>query len=470
MPDANTAFTPTTADNLNHQGAVLLSNGHVEAARLHFLGALQSDPRHYMALQNMGAALRAMGHHRAALSFARLSVEASGGNAYTRANLGVSLMTLRQFDAATEIFQSVVTEMPNEGPMWHNYGLTFYSANRFKEAAEAMEQAIKLMPDHNILQSDLSLTLLQLGHIQDALRLYESRWAKLYRNCVWDMGIAEWKGESLMGKRVVFHHEQGFGDSLMLVRFAKDLQLAGAEVTIAVPPELRRLFAFSFGPLGFQVCDWDQIKSKKAEDFDYHTPMLSAMRWLRYSSPSQITFEPYLKAPFTSLKVPDTKHKIGIVWASGKHGPELEARRRLVPLVDFIPLMEIPNLQMVSLQVGDGARDVAAVGMEGVIYDMAARINDFADTASVISQLDLVVSVDSAVAHLAGAMGKPTIVLSPFTRCWRWWGAEQGKSDLRSGWPWYESMAVLFQSADGSWTEATDKMRELVKEFVADRS
>jgi len=436
---------------INHQGTVLFSKGHMEPAKAHFLAALTLVPDHAQALQNLGAVLRNQGHMLAAASVARRSVRASGNNVYCRSNLGVSLLGLRQYRESLEVLGSVIADMPNNGFSWHNYGLTLYMCGQYEAALEAFETARGLANLGPQVDSDRALTLLSMGLIAEGLKAYEVRWEILTKSRIWGLGIMEWLGEPPAGKRILVHHEQGFGDSLMLSRFIPALVAEGAIVTMAVPEELVRLFENSFGAIA-TVVNWNEEKLGVEWTFDYHTPMLSLMRHLGVGAPHHLLHFPakYLAAPNVDdivERLPPADIRIGICWASGNHGPQLAERRRLANLTDFLPLTEIPGASVISLQKGHEVNDLDAFGMRGLVFDLAPRFTDFAATAAVIAKLDFVISVDSAVAHLAGALGVPTIMLSPFSRCWRWWTQGDAK-------PWYTDMKILYQAENGTWTEA----------------
>jgi hypothetical protein len=202
---------------------------------------------------------------------------------------------------------------------------------------------------------------------------------------------------------------------------------------------------------------------EKTRGIDYHSPMLSVMRWLGYEKPEQISAKPYLTAKAEApITLPNTKIKIGICWASGDHTPALRDRRRLVPLPLFLPLLDDPNISLIALQKGGDEKDIIAYGLESIVFDFHHKLEDWQDTANTIMCLDLVISVDSAVAHLACALGKPCVMLSPHTRCWRWWG-------IKSGWPWYERMVIYPQERDGTWdrpmAEAIKRALWVVKEM-----
>jgi len=444
-------YKPTKADELNHMGALLFNKGQLEPARFHFLAALQLDPNHAMALQNLGAVLRNMGHYEAAASVARRSVRLSPQNPFCQSNLGVSLLSLKDFDACLATLQCVTKALPDSGPSHHNLGLVLYMLGRFEEALASFDRARAIDGANPVCESDRALTLLALGRLDEGLAAYEVRWKILAQSPIWNLGLPEWQGEDIRGKSILVHHEQGFGDSLMLVRFLRELVETKADIVLAVPNELVRLFEFNYGNYVEVVPLLDEGLAKR--EFDYHTPMLSMVRHLGIRRPSDISSVPYLSAPWDehdiANRLPKAELRIGVVWASGNHGPVTVDRRRLVHVTKFLPFTELPNVSVISLQKGDEAQDIHRFGLEGLIYDASPRLEDFAATAQVIAALDLVVTVDSAVAHLAGAMDVPTIMLSPYSRCWRWWNA-----DKYSGLPWYDNMIVLSQSQDGSWNNA----------------
>jgi hypothetical protein len=317
-----------------------------------------------------------------------------------------------------------------------------------------LDKSLALTHDNLQVRSDRALALLALGKIQEGLAEYEVRWDLLAKSRIWDLNIREWRGEALNGCRILVHHEQGFGDGIMLARFLTPLAKLGCSITLAVPNELLQLFSRSFRFI--HVIDMEDATLGDTSNFDYHVPMLSLMRWLKVKTPAEIDAATYLYGrPIEGLRLPQG-YRIGVCWASGNHGAALIDRRRIVPITSFLPLTEIPGVSLVALQKSDESADIVRNGMEGLIFDVSHRLEDFAVAADIISQLDLVISVDSAIAHLAGAMGKPCFMLSPFTRCWRWW-------NKTSGWPWYNRMTLFHQVESGSWNLAMRRIVEDVK-------
>lgn len=447
MSQSELTQKPSRAEEINHAGALLLTRGEVEPARLHFLGALLLEPENPRALQNLGACLRQLGHNAAAEVIAKRSVVVTKGvDPFCRCNLGVAQFTLKKYGEALATLEGVLKDLPN-APNHHNLGLVQYCLGNYEKALSLFEKSLELKYEKQTA-SDRALTLLSQGELGKGLEAYEVRWDILKKNAIWEMNITEWKGEPLDGCKLLIHHEQGFGDSIMLVRFVKDLAKYQCSITIAVPEPLQKLFQRSFPFCRVLDINGDLPDSSS---FDYHTPMLSLMRWAGPDRPKAIQAEPYLAGkPEPVMKLPSSLKKIGICWASGDHSRAMMERRRMVPLTLFLPLLAYPSVSVISLQAGADAKDIISNGLEGIVFDPMMKVENFAQTADLISCLDLVISVDSAVAHLAGAIGKPCLMLSPFARCWRWWSKE-------TGWPWYEKMRVYRQEQNGVWTKPMEK-------------
>lgn len=445
MPDDQNSIPEVSrAQTLYQTGVELHMKQEFEPARLHYLAALISDPGHVLALQNLGALFISLGKFHMAEVISRRALAIDPSNPHIQSNLANALTRLRRYNEA-EVYLDDAAKSPlrhevNSAGIWHNRGLVKFILGDFDRALACFDKALELQPGTINVLADKGLCLLALGQIQKGLTAYEVRWESLYRCQVWDLGIPEWQGEDLKGRSLLVHHEQGFGDGLMLCRFLSNLRDLGVKLTLACPVELVRLYQQNFPFVN--IVDW------KGEDlgtgYDFHSPMLSLLKWLGIKGPNQIDSTPYLISSLPSIRLPSSKLKIGLCWSSGDHGPKLLERRRNVPLNLLLPLLEIPNCRVISLQKGENERDISAFGAESLLFDPMPRCEDFADTAAVVSELNLVITVDSAVAHLAGALGKPVWMLGPYTRCWRWWHQTSGK-------PWYQNFKIFQQSSDGSW-------------------
>lgn len=432
---------------LNNIGTQLYTDRQLGSAYLHFMAALVVDPSNYLSWMNLGAVLCNMQKGPAAEVACRRALLADPNSPGILNNLANALSQQRKYADAIKIYHKIIETGHTEAGVHHNLGLAYYMLEQFASARKEFEIALHLRPDVTVIQNDLAMTRLALGDLDHGLADYEARWVTLFKSKVWELAIPEWKGENLQGKRILVHHEQGFGDSIMLCRFVNELLTEGAQVTISMPKELVRLMQHNF-PL-CPVLKWDEMP--EATDYDFHSPLLSVMRWLQYNSPHEISPTPYLTAPGTFGDKLPGKLKVGICWSSGDHGFALQKRRRIVPLEKLLPLAAKADVKLIGLQKGDAVKDIEFIGAQAMVLDCLARAEDFADTADIISQLDIVISVDSAVAHLAAAMGKPVIMLSPSPRCWRWWGSVDGL-------PWYQDLSVAQQSVDGSWDDAVDEV------------
>ena len=277
---------PSRAEEINHVGAMLLNKNEFEPARLHFLGALMLEPQNVNALQNLGACLRQLGHDAASEIVAKRSVAASGGaNPFCISNLGVAQFKLKKYEEAIASLEKALEMLPESGPQHHNLGLVHYILGNYERALALFNTSLSLKYADQAA-SDRSLTLLSLGRIAEGLEAYEARWKLLKKTSIWEMGIPEWQGEGLDGCRLLVHHEQGFGDSIMLARFVRSLAKYKVSITLVVPEPLRTLFQRSF-PF-CRVLDLNG-ELPEANSFDYHTPMLSLMRWVGIKQPKEIS-------------------------------------------------------------------------------------------------------------------------------------------------------------------------------------
>lgn len=434
-------------------GLQLQARGELEPAKLHYLAVLQIDPDHFIALQNMSALLISQDKFHAAISIARRARKINPRGLHVLSNMANALVRLRHYDEAEGLLIECTRIMTDEpvnaahAGVWHNYALVKFIMGDYKKAMVGFEKSRTIYPGQVNVEADRSLCLLAQQEIEQGLVGYEARWEQLYKCPVWELGIPEWKGEDVRGKHVLVHHEQGFGDGLMFVRFLKNFNDMGAQVSVACPPDLAMLFEQNFP---YVTCyDWKSMNGTEAK-FDFHTPMMSMLKWLGVTSLDKISPEPYLKSNGGFQFAPALRAdrpKIGLCWSSGDHGANLQERRRDIPLHLFFPLIESSDFTLVSLQKGENEKDLVRYGVENIIHNPMNRVQTFYDSAQIVAELDLVITVDSAVAHLAGAMGKPCIVLGPFTRCWRWWGDTNGL-------PWYNKMRIYKQSMDGTWNNA----------------
>ncbi len=460
-----------SADELCDIGTRFFMERRADVARLYFDAALLKEPDHPRALHNLSSSLIQGNLLHAAESVARRALKLGNpDHPGVLMNLTAALNGLGRFDEVIEGTDQILREMPSTDPrlpsVWHNRGLVLNHLQRLDEAIEAYNKALILTnspEQRNMVLSDRALAILSQGRVVEGCREYKVRWAnRLYKSKVWELGVPEWQGEDLQGKKLILQHEQGFGDGIMLVRLVPKLLELGAQVVLAVPGPLVELFTSHVPWSGVPVYEWNEDEDAMRElGADYQVPMLSALGLLGHS-PSTIESTPYLQAQADQGNLGPAGFRVGLCWASGYHSFALAIRRRYVPLHLFFPLAEIPGVRLVSLQKDEPSKDILNMGAESFIHDAMARCGDFADTARVIAGLDLVISVDSAVVHLAGALGVPCLMLGPYVRCWRWWNEV-------TGWPWYKDFEILKQSEWGKWDKEMGQVMELVADAAANR-
>ncbi len=445
-----------TADSLNRLGVDLFLQGDLEGARLHYLAALQIDPNFLPGWANLAVVLGGQNKLTAAVACVRkvLNVAPHDGNQLN--NLGNMLMRLKLYDESRAVMERAAGLMPDNPTVWYNLALLALREGKNAEGLVHFDRVIALGGDSATIRNDKAHALLAEGsNLGLALEFYEDRWAKMIHLPPWDYHIPEWQGQApLVGKKILLHAEQGHGDTIMCARFCYETTMCeGAEVTLCLPNDMCSLFEGQFD--GVQVLSMYDLSAEKAKTFDFHSPMYSAMRWLGIEQ-SDISPAPYLKAPqIIGPKVATPNcFNIGICWASGSRGGEYDWRRRVAPLELWLPLAELPDVQLYSLQIGPEAPDIATIGAEGLIIDETPQFKNWADTAAFLSQLDLVVTVDTAIAHLAGAMGKEVWMLSQHNNCWRWWNI-----DSESGRPWYSAVTIIRQEVPDDWKTQILKVR-----------
>jgi hypothetical protein len=266
------------------------------------------------------------------------------------------------------------------------------------------------------------------------------------------------------GKTILIHHEQGFGDTLQFLRYAPLLSAAGARVALWMPEELARLLRAQQG-LGELY-----IGTVTLPRFDYHCPMLSLPRAFGTTLATIPAGAPYLQADpalawsWAGRLPPPGRCRVGLVWAGepkpGDPGAAALERKRSIGLQTLAPILGLPGADFVSLQRGPAQHQAEAFIRAGLISDPMWGVTDFADTAAIIANLDVVVSIDTSVAHLAGAMGKPVLLVDRYDNCWRWLA---GRADS----PWYPTMRIFRQHMPGDWDSVAGWAAASLNDFIA---
>lgn len=444
---------PTTlAEKFQSEGVVAHQRGDIVTAFDRYCRALRQDPDQVGALGNVALILGDQRRFPAALAVARRAAAAGGSAALM--NLGQLLYRCQEYAEARDAIKRGHAIDPDNWGFHQNRALIEQADGNFVEAEAWFRSALLLNPTSNECASDLAFCLFSQGKYAQAFEQNECRWAKLAKTDVWSLTpAAEWRGEPVDGKTVLVHAEQGFGDTIQFCRFVRRLRERGASTILAVPTALTRLLNAS--DLADSIIP---IEANALPPHDFHSPMLSTMRWLGVEVGDLPGFAPYLSPPASDvpplpMRHPSTKLAIGVCWAGGP-GHEADYQRSM-PIEHLMPLAEIPGVQLYSFQVGSRAADIGAAGAQPLMIDLSRLIRDFADTAALMSACDLVVSVDSAPLHIAGAVGVRTFAILQYNRCWRW-------LDGGPVTPWYPLMSLVRQRTPGDWAGCVERVREAV--------
>jgi hypothetical protein len=377
-------------------------------------------------------------------------------------------------------YDALLAQRPADPEVIFSRAVVLDDLGRVDEALSGYLQALAIHPDHAGANQNASFLLLQQGQFEQGWRLYEQRWRLPQGGLTWqDLPRPVWRGESLVGKHILLWTEQGFGDIFQFGRYALVLQSMGAaKVTLLVlEGKCKRLFEHSFAPAGIDVVDTVAMRNGLlVPAFDVHGPLMSLPFACKTNSLAKIPADvPYLFAEplatqrwqekiaqATTAQSAQPRQRVGLCWAGGnKLGDDAERSLALAQFGVLAALAKTGGVQFFSLQLGEPATQVQTLqshDWQGLpLIDLTADLSDWADTAALIAQLDLVISCDTAVAHLAAAMGKPTWILSRFNGCWRWL---EGRGDS----PWYPSVRLFRQNVRGDWGGV---MAEVVDAFKA---
>lgn len=463
----------TPAETLEHlftQGNQYLAAGNMAAAATAYRAALAIDPTQAALHGNLALALDEAGDAQAADHHYRQALALEPEQAQLWINHGVLLLQGKRLAEAEAALRQALALAPQDASALSNLGVLLAQQYRDQEAETTLRTALRLHPTHRNAAYNLGYLLLRQGRLEEGwLRLEQrDRHGALAERLARQLPCPRWQGEPLQGRSLLIALEAGHGDMVHFCRYAALAKAAGARrVTVLCHPALVSLFATLDGC--DQALPFDQQLpgggNGLPSDFDYWVPPLS-LPYLFATRPDTIPATlPYLHADparvarwAPRLVTPPGVLKVGLVW-KGNPNFENDAERSLPSLAALAPLGQTPRVAFFSLQKGAG-EDEAKTGPAGLaLTPLGGELQDFADTAAVITQLDLVITVDTAVAHLAGALNKPCWVLLPwYLPDWRWF---QGREDS----PWYPGVMRLFrQPAMSDWPSVVTRLEEALRD------
>ncbi len=449
-----TELAGISADELFEAGNALAAARRFEDAAHLYREILRREPTLVPALNNLGNMLRELGRLDEAEAAYRMALNQAPDDASLVSNHALLLRDMGRIDEALAECRRSLAIKPT--PMGHsNLGLLAMAQGRVEEALEQFTAAEALAPGDPDLVFHEGVALLHLGRFEEGWRKFEARWGQR-RNLERKRGFAQpqWLGEDIAGRTILLHSEQGFGDTLQFVRYAPLVARRGARVVLECQPPLQRLLQQTEGVAQVLARGDAGI----LPPFDVYAPLMSLPRAFGTTLDTVPAEVPYVRPPpeavaaWADVAQGHDRPRIGLVWAGDARHYDLESnlidQRRSIPLDYLAPLLSIGGAQFFSLQMGPSAAQAKGVIQ---LVDLTPRIRDFADTAALIAHLDLVISVDTAVVHLAGAMGKPVWVLSRFDNCWRWM---QDRDDS----PWYPGLRLYRQPAPRAWAPVLERL------------
>jgi tetratricopeptide (TPR) repeat protein len=441
-------LAPDLPELHNDLGVFRHDNGRAEEALAAFDRALELRPDYAEALSNRARAMHHLGRLDEALDNLDRAVALAPDYAIAFTHRGDVLSALGRFEEALACHDRALELEPDNADAWVRRGDALGFLRRMEEAVLAYDRALTLDPANIKAPFNLAAGLIREGEYEDGWRLYEHRWRDTGEGARPELPGRQWLGEEdVAGKTVVLYSEQGQGDTIMMLRYAPLLARRGAEVILSVQPSLERLAARVEGVSAVAP------QGQPLPPFDLHTPLMSLP--LAFGTTiDTIPGEPYLTAPpedfarWAERLGPRKRSRIGLAWAGNP--THNEDRWRSVPLAALASLASLDvDLYAVTLDIREADR--AAMDQMGVI-PLGPELTDYAATAGLIANLDLVISVDTSLAHLAGAMGRKGLLLlaaAPDYR-WGWDGATT---------PWYPSLRLFRQQRIGDWSGVAEAVR-----------
>ncbi len=511
------------ADALYLLGMIAYKTGRFEVAAGMIRRAIAVNGRQPSYYSNLGNALGAQGKLEEAAACFERALEIDPGHAEACFNLGNTLLEQKKLDQAVACYQRALAARPGYTDAWCNLGAAYRQQDKLGQAVASFERALALAPDRADLCCNLAeafqaqgklhqavvlykrslalnprhykagnclcnlcfdlgdlagsmawnqrtlaikpdyadalmnQSLLQLlqGDYGCGLRNYEVRW-KVYTPRLFAQPL--WRGEPLHGTRILLHAEQGLGDALQFLRYLPMVLEAGGTVLLDLPASLRRMAALLPGITALVN------SSGPLPPIDCHCPLMSlplAFGTTLASIPAQV---PYLAVPEAALKTaaalswPATGLRVGLAWSGNPNHPK--NRSRSIPLALLEPLFRLEGVHFFSLQMGPAAAELASI--QAGITSLAHVTGDMADTAAQIAHMDLVISIDTSIAHLAGALGKPVWVLLCRLPDWRWLLDREDS-------PWYPTARLFRQTKPGDWPSVVEKVRAALLELCAQK-
>ncbi len=486
---------PDDAGLWNHLGNLLWQIGRRDEAAQHLQQALKLHPHYWEAAHNCGMLLLELSRHAEAVECFDVAEKLNSNSAALYQMRGVCHSELKRFEDAAADYEKSIALDPRLPETHNNLGLLHWRSGRLEQAFACFDRALALRPDSHAVLNNKAVVLMHLQLLDEAVATLqkslavapndaqalfylatlqlltgdfergwlarEARW-KLPSAGLVDRGFAQplWLGEEpLAGKTILLHSDEGLGDAIQFARYVPMVAALGAKVILEVEPSIQQLLGSMAG-----VAECVGRSSRPA--FDLHCP-LGTLPLAFGTRLDTIPFpEGYVPAPpaariaaWEDRLGPRTRFRVGVVWAGNPD--HKNDHNRSMPLRALAPLLDC-DVEVVSLQKGVRDQDRAFLAEHSDIVDLTQHLTDFTETAALVSCLDLVISVDTSVVHLAGALGVPVWTMVAFNPDWRWL---LNRDDS----PWYRSMRLFRQPRRGDWASVVDDIRRELEGQVAAR-
>lgn len=466
-------LNPGNPEALVNMGRALQIKEDWPGAMSAYQAVLARLPDNPVALNNLAVCHRMTGELEEALRVLKQLVRKNPSYAAARCNLGMVLQDSGALEEAEACFRQLLRGFPNLVEAHTNLANVLKEQGRLEESLACYQAVLTLAPDLPTVRWNYALALLQSGDYGSGWREFESRWrgCPALMRAKREFVIPQWQGEVGQGGKILLWAEQGLGDTLQFIRYATLVAQTGWTVVVESPTSLVGLLR-SVAGVSDVVAAGDPIP-----EVERHCPLMSLPLCFATEVATIPARTPYLavdegsvdiwRARIAAVAQSGGNLQVGLVWAGNPrpHDPvsSLIDKRRSVALKQFSPLLEIPGVTFHSLQKGRPAQQLLAEPeLCRKINNWEDELSDFSETAALIGNLDLVISVDTSVAHLAGALNQPVWMLSRFDGCWRW-----GREGITT--PWYPSMRIFRQSKAGGWESVIAQVSTALREMLEER-
>jgi tetratricopeptide (TPR) repeat protein len=467
--DRAIALNPAHARAFTNRGSVLVDLNRPQEALASFDRAIALNPHLADAFNNRGKALMLLERLPEALESYNRAVVLAPDNREMFCSRGYALKELNRLGEALASYDRAIALEPAHFAAHADRGILLMELNRLKEAIGSLDRAIGLKPDCAEALNNRGLAKLLAGDYRGGWADHEWRWkAKTFAAERPQSGAPEWQGEEIEGKRILVFGEQGLGDVIQFVRYLPLLVRKGARVTLLVKPNLLRLLSTLEGPIEIVAT------LGKADRFDFQCPLMGLPKRFGTEVETIPASVPYLKAEEDRVArwkqhIGDPGFKIGIAWRTkigSTLGVRLHGERRSLRVAELAPLGRIAGVRLISLQKQHGLEQLSDLPSDVRVETLGPDFDDgpdaFLDTAAVMRHLDLVVTVDTSIAHLAGALAMRTWIALKLVPDWRWL---LGRCDS----PWYPTLRLYRQDRDGDWTSVVAKMEQDLAALIVKR-